>query len=250
MMDSIVARWPARGLGLTLGCQTVLPRAVVTKPKPKTAKKISRVARENCSIETLKGLQVSVADLTARERPEDPREAFATARQWAQSNYFIGGLHHLTNLFFNYGLKLTAADPAQRGAFAARAASAPPPAAPAGKAEPENPAAVSARAPARKTFRHRGSQPRGLGDLLSSDKPISNAGLGFHPIAPARQTGYSRRMKVIPDGRDKVPFDPANDLRSPLIGGRSRKGRPPQCRWHNQKWTGRPIEVGIEWLWL
>ena len=87
--------------------------------KPKIAKKISRPARENCSIETLKGLQVSVADLTARERPEDPREAFATARQWAQSNYFIGGLHHLTNLFFNYGLKLTAADPAQRGAFAA-----------------------------------------------------------------------------------------------------------------------------------
>ena len=49
--------------------------------KPKTAKKISRPARESCSLETLKGLQVSVADLTARERPEDPREAFATARQ-------------------------------------------------------------------------------------------------------------------------------------------------------------------------
>ena len=35
MMDSIVARWPARGLGLTLGRQLVLPRADVTSSIPK-----------------------------------------------------------------------------------------------------------------------------------------------------------------------------------------------------------------------
>ena len=82
-----------------------------------TTTALRRDKKELCSIETLKGLQVTVADLTAREKPEDPRDAFVTARQWQQSNYFIGGMHYLNNLFLNYGLKLGPADPAQRTAF-------------------------------------------------------------------------------------------------------------------------------------
>ena len=98
----------ARGTGL---------RSRDVKPKPKAARKISRVARESCSIETLKGLQVSVSELTAREKPEDPRDAFVTARQWARSNYFLGGLQSLHTLFLNYGLKLAPVEAAQRPAF-------------------------------------------------------------------------------------------------------------------------------------
>ena len=51
---------------------------------------LRRDKKELCSIETFRGSQVRVTDLTAREKPEDPRDAFVTTRQWQQPNYFIG----------------------------------------------------------------------------------------------------------------------------------------------------------------
>lgn len=63
-----------------------------------------------------------VAGLIAHEKQEDPRDAFGTARQWQQTDYLFSGMHYLSNLYPNRGLKLGPADPVQRTAFNARLA--------------------------------------------------------------------------------------------------------------------------------
>jgi hypothetical protein len=71
-----------------------------------------------CSLDIVTGAQnlatLSPQDLFDRERPEDIRATFKLAREWHKQNWFVEQVNLLKAAFYNYGLRIAAADKAGR----------------------------------------------------------------------------------------------------------------------------------------
>jgi hypothetical protein len=67
-----------------------------------------------CSLDIVTGAQnlatLSPTDLFDRERPEDLKATFKLSRNWHKQNWFVEQVNQLKAAFYNYGLRIQAAD--------------------------------------------------------------------------------------------------------------------------------------------